>query len=107
MVPSSPKKKKVRKEIRDNGLMIDNTSNLGKPPAIIPKINKAGAHSSVNTGDRRFSNTSNLGSDFHAPTRGNINTAFGLNLKILNPYIIFQKNQTTIIDGLTPFYKTS
>ncbi len=30
--------------------------------------------------------------------------AFGFNRKILNPYIIFQKNQTTVIDGTQPLF---
>lgn len=70
-----------------------------------------------NAMDRRFSNTSSLkdgcgvflGSDLGTPSRlnGKSNTAFGLNRKILNPYIIFQKNSTTVIEGATPFYKTA
>jgi hypothetical protein len=37
-----------------------------------------------------------------SPTKNQI--AFGFNRKILNPYIIFQKNQTTVIDGTQPLF---
>jgi hypothetical protein len=37
-----------------------------------------------------------------SPSKNKI--AFGFNRKILNPYIIFQKNQTTVIDGSQPLF---
>ena len=38
------------------------------------------------------------------PSTGKNKIAFGFNRKILNPYIIFQKNQTTVIDGTQPLF---